>query len=611
MPIVKSNKTFVFIGFVLLVMIVYLIQVAYLQIFDETYKLSADNISVRRVVEYPARGLIFDRDGRILVYNRPYYELNCIPSQIGEFDTAYLCNVLKINKETLEAGIAEAKDYSSQRPSKVYGPFDDTTYFILQEQMHRFPGFSIEQRFERIYPYSVAPHLLGYIREVDKKIVDTSSYYAAGDIIGVAGIEKSYENYLRGKKGVHFFMVDANNRVVGRYKDGRFDTSAVVGRNLTCTIDVDLQRYCEKLMQNKRGAIVVIQPQTGEVLAMVSSPSYDPNLLTLSNLKYNYPLLISDYENRPMFNRALGAATSPPGSTFKVVDALIGLNEQVITPQTVIGCHGGFRISASHIVGCHHNAPIDFYHSISGSCNTYYCEVFTRILNNKKYNTVEDAYKHWYEQLHKFGIGVKLGIDLPGETSGILYSAKRYNAIHGKGKWGTYKIISLAIGQGELGLTTLQLANVAAIIANRGWYITPHVVRFIEDSEIKPIYKQKKYVDIDTAYFHEVIEGMEQVVLFGTAANIRLDSLSQCGKTGTAQNPHGDYNSVFIEFAPKENPQVAIGVYVENGGYGASTAAPIASLIAEKYITDTITRPWLEEMIINKNLMNRGQRTDR
>ena len=610
MPSVKSNKSVVFIGIMLLVMIIYLIQIAYLQIFDQSYKLSADNMAIRRVVEYPARGLIFDRNGKILVYNRPYYELTGIPSQISNFDTAYLCNLLKITKEKLIEGLDAAKEYSLQRSSKIYGPFDDTTFFVLQEQMHRFPGFAIEQRFERVYPYSIAPHLLGYIREVDKKIVDTSSYYASGDIIGVAGIEKTYENYLRGKKGVHFFMVNARNQLVGKYKNGKYDTTATVGRNLTCTIDADLQAYCEKLMQNKRGAIVVIQPQTGEVLSLVSAPTYNPNMLTLSNLSKYYPKLSSD-ENRPLFNRALGAATSPPGSTFKVVDALIGLNEQVITTQTVIGCHGGFRVSASHIVGCHHNGAIDFYRSISGSCNTFYCEVFTRILNNKKYKTIEDAYVHWYEQLHRFGIGVKLGIDLPGETSGILYSAKRYNAIHGKGKWGAYKIISLAIGQGELGLTALQLANVAAVIANRGWYITPHVVKTIEDAEIPIEYKTKKYVGIDSSYFNEVIKGMEQVVLFGTAANIRLNSLTRCGKTGTAQNPHGDYNSVFIEFAPKENPQVAIGVYVENGGYGASTAAPIASLIAEKYITDTITRPWLEESIINKNLMNRGKRTDR
>jgi len=610
MALVKSNKAYVVIILVILTIIIYLIKIASLQLFENTYRLSADNNAIRRVTEYPARGVIFDRNHKLLVYNKPIYELMAQPNQLVDFDTVELCDILEIPKSLLIENLKKADDYSKHKASKVFGPFEQQKYIILSEKIHNYKGFYLQTRFERIYPMGIGAHVLGYLREVDKDIVDTSSYYKAGDIIGVSGIENSYEQYLRGKKGVSYFLVDAFSSIVGNYKNGKYDTTAVVGMDLISSIDADLQLYGELLMQNKRGAIVAIEPSTGEVLAMISSPNFDPNLLTSTKLRENYSILVLD-EDRPMFNRALGSATSPPGSTFKIVDALIGLNEGVITTESAIACNGGFSIG-SHVVGCHHAGSVGFYHSISGSCNSYYCEVFTRLIRNPKYNSFEDAYRAWYLQLHKFGIGRKIGVDLPGENAGVLYSADRYNKKHGEGEWGPFRIISLAIGQGEMGLTALQLANVAAIVANRGYYYVPHLVKKIVGlPHIDSTYLTKNYVDIDSNYFTAVIDGMEQVVMFGTAAGVFLPELSQCGKTGTAQNPHGDYNSVYISFAPKYNPQIAVAVYVENGGYGSSTAAPIASLIMEKYITDSTSRAYLEQYMINKNLMDRGDRTDR
>ncbi len=611
MTFLKSNRAIVIVIIVILTMLLYSFRIAELQLFENDYKLSADNNALRRVVDFPARGLIFDRNNNLLVYNKPYYELHAIPVMLKPFDTLDLCKILNISKDFLKEKLNEAKKYSLRRESEIYGPFQQKTFMLLKERMFKYPGFFIQKKYERTYTSSIAPHELGYLREVDQSIIDTSSYYNSGDIIGVAGIERSYEKFLRGHKGVHYFLVDANNEIVGKYKKGKYDTLARVGKNIESTLDEKLQAYGELLMKNKRGAIVAIEPKTGEILAMVSSPSYNPNDLNLTNLRANYARLLLD-KDKPLFNRAIGAATSPPGSTFKVVDALIALNEGVITTKTVINCYGGFRISASHIVGCHHNGPINFYKSISSSCNTYYCEVFTRLINNKNYPSTEDAYRAWYNQLHKFGIGVKLGIDLPGENSGVLYSAERYDKIHGKGQWGAFRIISLAIGQGEMGITPLQLANIAATIANKGYYIIPHIVKKIEGQNlIAKKYLRRNYTGIDSSLFNPVIDAMEQVVLHGTAYGIRLKNIKQCGKTGTAQNPHGDYNSVFIAFAPKDNPKIALGVYVENGGYGANTAAPIASLMIEKYLTDSTSRPYLEKYIINKNLMNRGKRTDK
>jgi penicillin-binding protein 2 len=607
----KSNKALLIITGTIIIMLIYLLQIASLELFSNKYKLNAENNAVRRDITYPARGLIFDRNKKLLVYNKEYFELFVTPNKIKPFDTNELCEILDIPKEFLIEKLKEAKKYSRWKPSKIYGPFDKKTYSILFEKMFKYKGFEIHKRFERTYALPIAAQVLGYLNEVSQNIIDTSKYYKTGDIIGSSGIEFSYEKVLRGKKGVKYSLVDANNKIVGPYKNGRYDTSAVLGRNVVSTIDSRLQAYGEKLMQNKRGAIVAIEPKTGEILAMVSSPTYDPNLLSFTNLSKNFNRLRTD-PNRPLFNRAIGSGTSPPGSTFKVIDALIGLKEGVITTKTSFACNYGFRVSANYVVGCHHAGMVNFFRSIASSCNTYYCHVFVRLLNNTKtYGNVRKAYEAWYRQLQKFGFGRKLGIDLPGESSGTLYSWDRYTTKFKKDNWGPLRVISLAIGQGEMGLTPLQLANNAAIIANRGYYYIPHVVKKIEGGSINQKYLKKNYVGIDSSYFTPVIDAMEQVVQHGTAAGIFMPTLRQCGKTGTAQNPHGYYNSIFIAFAPKNNPKIAIAVYVENGGYGANTAAPIASLMMEKYLRDSISRPYLEQYIINKNIMNRGERTDR
>lgn len=603
-----SQKKIIFIFILLAFFFIFIVKVIVLQTVRTDLKLSSDNNAIREVIEFPARGLIFDRKGNILVYNKPIYEVQIIPNQVHSFDTSEFCSIFGMTKKDLVEKLVQAKLYSNYRPYKIVGPIDQRTYILFSEKLHKYQGFNIQTMFERAYNYPVAPHLLGYLTEVDKKVTDTSTYYKMGDYVGATGIEKGYEKYLRGQKGVSYYVVDVLGRIVSDYKEGKYNKKAVAGANIISSIDLELQEYAESLMVNKKGAIVAIEPQTGEILAMVSFPSYDPNMLNISKLKQNYPKLKLD-PNFPLFNRAISSGASPPGSTFKVVDAVIALNEGVINTKTILPCNGGYNIG-SHIVKCHHAGSLDFYRSISGSCNSYYCEVFNRLIRNKKYDSFEDAYRAWYYQVQKFGIGRRLNIDIPGENGGILASADYFNTYWGISKWGPFTIISLAIGQGEMGVTPLQLANIACIEANKGFYYIPHVVKEISDGySIDPKYKTKMYVGIDSSYFTPVVDAMEQVIQMGTAASIFLPTLSQCGKTGTAQNPHGDDHSIFIEFAPKNNPKIAIAVYVENAGFGSTVAAPIASLMAEKYITGKVSRTYMEEYIKSINLIDKVQKT--
>ncbi len=597
------HKAYVFLAIVFLVFAIILGKILYLQVFDEELRFWAASYGLRRQVLYPARGLIFDRNKKLLVYNKPIYELMVVPKDLQEFDTNELAKILEVDKRFLRKQIEKAKKYSYYRASKVYEGISQKKYHLLLSRMYKFRGFYIQKRTERIYPKPVAALVLGYIREVDKQIVDTSKYYRPGDYIGATGIERYYERYLRGKKGVRYFYVDAFGRIKASYKGGKLDTAAEVGRNLITGLDADLQLYAEKLMKNKVGAIVAIEPSTGEVLTMVSSPSYDPNLLTGENKSANYLQLLK-HPLRPLFNRAVLAGQWPPGSTFKVVQAVIALYEGVINTSTAFACNYGFN-TGSHIVRCHHAGMVDFHFSIVGSCNTYYCNVLVKLLRNRKYGSVRDAFTHWREILQRFGIGRKLGIDLPSEAAGVLYTADQYDKAWGKNRWGPLTIISLAIGQGELGLTTLQLANIAAIIGNRGWYITPHIVKEIQGlPHIDSTYLKKNYLGIDSIYFSVVADAMQDVVRYGTARAAYVDSLNICGKTGTAQNEEGLHNSVFIAFAPKYNPKIAVAVYVKNGGYGGSLAAPIASLIIEKYLTGKTSRPWLEQQIIERDIIH-------
>lgn len=579
-----------------------------LQVVDRSYKMSASNNVFRYITQYPARGLIFDRNGELLVSNKAAYDLMIIPRQIKAFDTTELCQILQISRESLLAGIREAKAYSYFKPSILIRQMSLETYGVLQEKLFMYPGFYVQPRMLRAYPQKIAAHLLGYVGEVNEKIIKRDPYYQMGDYIGISGLESSYEEELRGRKGVNVYLVDVHNRIKSSYAEGRYDTAAVLGSNLTSTIDARLQDYGERLMANKYGAIVALEPSTGEVLAMVSSPTYSPDLLVGRERSPNFRKLDAD-TLKPLFNRAL-MALYPPGSTFKIVNALIGLHEGVLRPETRYSCDGAYRVGRG--VGCHaHPSPLDLVGSVQASCNTYYCHVFRNIIDNKKYGSVEKGFTSWKAHVESFGYGRKLNIDQPNELPGIVPTIGFYDRYFRKGGWSSLTIISLAIGQGELGTTPLQMANMVSVIANRGYYFTPHLVKSIQGREsIEPRFKVPHYSTIDSVWFSYVVEGMDMAVNgppgSGSTGRIAaIPGITVCGKTGTSQNPHGNDHSVFVAFAPKHNPQIAIAVYVENAGFGATWAAPIASLMIEKYLTGNISRPWLEEKMLESNLLNR------
>jgi len=591
-------------GVIIFVVIIYIARLFYMQIIDDSYKYSAQNNSQRRITKYPARGVIFDRYGKILVYNEPAYDLMVIPQQTLPFDTIDLCNILEIEPSTLRLIIQKAKSYSKYKPSIVVPQLSLETTAIVREKLFKFPGFFLQSRTLRKYPKPIASHLLGYVGEVNEDYIAKNPYYKMGDYVGISGLERTYEEYLRGKKGVSIYLVDVHNKIVGNFAGGKYDTAAVPGYNIVTGIDMELQEYGEKLMQNKKGSIVALDPQTGEILALVSSPNYDPSLLVGRKRTKNYAILLKD-TLKPLFNRAL-MAKYPPGSTFKMTQALIGLQEGVLKPNTSFGCHKGFSMGNIH-VGCHeHPSPLNLPQSIQYSCNAYYCQAFLKILNNRKYKNTEEAFKAWRDYVTSFGFGEKLGSDLAYELKGNVPTIKYYDKYFGKHRWRPLTIISLSIGQGEMGITPLQLANYAATIANRGFYYTPHVVREIQDAHWdNSAFKTKHYTKIEPQYFEPIIEGMENVVLAGTARNARIDSISVCGKTGTAQNPHGKDHSIFIAFAPKNNAKIAIAVIVENAGFGATYAAPIASLMIEKYLKRKVKRTDLEKQMMETNLIYR------
>lgn len=576
----------------------------YLQILDPVYKVYATNNVLREVVRYPARGLIYDRNDKVLVYNKPAYDLLVTPVELEKFDTLLLCDILEISKEDLIGGIRTAREYSMYKPSIVIKQIPPEIYAVLQEQIYKFKGFHTQSRTLREYNYSVAAHLLGYVGEVNSRDISEDSYYSIGDYIGQSGIEKTYEKYLRGKKGVRKYLVDVHNRIQTSYLDGREDIPAHIGNNVTSTIDIDLQLYAEKFFENKKGGIVAIEPSSGEILAIASAPSYHPGLLVGRVRSNNFSMLLSD-TLKPLFNRAL-QAEYPPGSTFKVMNVLIGLQEEAININTYFSCAG----PASYPIRCTHDhvTPLNVVAAIRESCNPFLWNTFKSILY--KYETSSAGYNVWYDYVKNFGAGRKLGIDLPAESEGSLPDDSYYNSIYGRGHWNAMTVRSLAIGQGELGLTPLQLANFVAIIANRGYYFIPHVVKAIEDNSVDNKYKTRIPVNINEEYFEPVIEGMEQAMRpGGSGAMSYIPGIAVCGKTGTAENPHGSDHSIFMAFAPRENPEIAISVYIENGVWGSRYAAPIASMVIEKYLTDSISwnRKWLEEIMLKANLLNPDQ----
>jgi penicillin-binding protein 2 len=599
------NRKFIVMALIVVASLILLIRLFVIQVVKDTYRLSADNNVLRYITQYPARGLIYDRNKNLMVYNQAAYDLMVVPAQITKIDTAGFCSLLEISVSSFRERMNTALEYSRRAPSVFLKQISAESYARLQEKMFLYPGFYVQPRTLRKYAKPIAAHLLGYVSEVDESLIDKEPYYKSGDYIGKLGIEEAYEKELRGRRGVKIYLVDVYSRIKGSYAEGRMDTVAMQGEDIISTMDMDLQEYGEHLMQNKTGSIVALDPKTGEVLALVSSPNYDPGLLVGRIRSENFTRLSADTAQLPLFNRAL-QAKYPPGSTFKPINGLIGLQEQVITPSTIFGCNNGYLF-----VKCHsHSSPLDLVHGISNSCNSYFCQVYRRILENPAYPTIEAAYLKWKEYLNAFGFGTKLGIEFTNELTGLVPSPAYFDKYYGKNKWKALTVISMAIGQGEIETTPLQMANMTAAIANRGYYYIPHIVKSIGlDKPVDQKYLTKQSINIDSANFETIILGMETAVNGEGGATARIAALKDiivCGKTGTAQNPHGKEHSVFVAFAPKDDPTIAIAVFVENAGFGATYAAPVASLMIEKYLKGEITNKPLEQRIFELNLIAGG-----
>jgi penicillin-binding protein 2 len=594
------DRRYVFAVAIILVGAVFIIRLFQLQVLDKSFKQYALNNaqSVRTI--YPARGLIHDRNGKIMVYNKAAYDIMVTPHLLMPFDTTEFCEILQITRESLLERLKAAEDYSMRVPSVLIKQVSYEYAALLQEKMFQFPGFYVLTRTLREYTDSIASHALGYVGEVDQEILDREAYYQLGDYIGVSGVEKAYEEYLRGRKGKNIFLKDVHNQTIESYQGGRLDEAVEVGKNLTTTLDMELQAYGEKLMTPYLGSVVAIEPSTGEVLSLVSAPSYSPDLLVGRNLGLEFGKLAEDTLN-PLFNRAL-MAQYPPGSTFKTIMALIGLQEQVLTTRTEHHCYYGFYVGNIH-TGCHlHESPLNLTEAIQNSCNTYFINVLKSILQDVKYASTAEAYDNWRNHLLSMGFTLPLGIELTNELNGNIPESGYFDRIYGEDHWNYLTVRSLAIGQGELLVTPIQMANMTATIANRGYYITPHLVKEIEGEEqIEDRYLEKNYTTVDSSFYEIVVDGMDLVVNGGkgsTARNARIEGITVCGKTGTAENPHGNDHSIFIAFAPKEDPKIAIAVYVENQGFGTTYAAPIASLMIEKYLTGEVKRTWYENWVM-------------
>ena len=587
--------------------LIFTIRLFLLQVVNSTYKLSAESNTRRMEIVYPARGIIYDRNGEMIAHNLPSYDLKIAPYELEAFDSTELCKILQIDIQTLRDGIRRVKTHPNERFNPFIKQLSSETFGILKEKQYEFPGFYFSIRTLREYDRQIAAHLLGYVGEVDSSIILKNPYYELGDYIGVSGIEYSYEKYLQGEKGRKYKLIDVHGREQGSYREGKYDTDAIPGSNITVTIDADLQEYGEQLMKNYEGSIVAIEPSTGEILAYVSTPTYNPSLLVGRDREENYNKLKND-TLEPLFNHAI-QGLYPPGSTFKTVNALVGLQENTLRNSTTYYCDLGYYARGVK-VACHsHDSPLDLVHAIQHSCNAYFCNVYRKIIEDPDYESVEESYSNWRSHLISMGFAKPLGIDLPYEKGGLIPRPDYYDRYYGRGRWKALTIISMAIGQGEVLTTPLQIANLAALISNHGYFYTPHVVRKIDGIDtISSKYTTPHFATIDSTYFDVVVNGMEKAVneSGGTATWVRHRDIIICGKTGTAENPHGEDHSVFMAFAPKDDPKIAISVYVEYGKWGTSYAAPIASLMIEKYLTDSIApyRKWIERRMLNGNLLN-------
>lgn len=592
-----QKRQFIIMGIIIAALLVYVFRLFQLQVLDQSYRQSADKNALRQITEHPARGLIYDRNDSLMVYNDAAYDLMVVPNELRAFDTLELCNLLEITKEELIKRIDKARKWSGMIPSLIAQQMSKEDYGFLQEKLHKYPGFFVQNRTLRHYPHPIAAHILGYVGEVDAAQIERDPYYQMGDYIGFSGIEKAYENELKGTKGKRVVLVDVHNRERGSFKDGEEDIKPIQGESLWSTLDLMLQEYGEKLMGNKRGSIVAIEPSTGEILCIVSSPTYDPNLLVGNVRSKNYMALVYDSLRSPLFNRAL-MAMYPPGSTFKLANGLIALQEGILQPNTIYHCPGGYKMG-SHTVACHHSGSVNIYSAIQVSCNTFFCKAYYNILSNRtKYPNIQTAYQAWKDYVNSMGFGVRFNSDLPYELKGIIPSVQYFDKKYRK-SWNGNTIVSMGIGQGEAGTTPLQMANFMAIIANKGFYYKPHVVKAIgSKNNPNTKYQDRIYVNIEPQYFDIIMKGMEMAVIGGTARSAKIDGINLIGKTGTAQNPHGKDHSVFVSIAPKENPKIVVFVLIENAGFGATVAAPIASLITEFYLNREVKRKDLEKRII-------------
>ena len=584
-----DNRRFVIGGVAIFIVVVYIIRLFMLQITSDDYKKSADSNAFLKKIEYPSRGVIKDRNGKLMVYNQPAYDVMVVMNEVGDhLDTLELCDALNITKEDFIHRVATMKDrnknpgYSRFTQQMLISQLSDKDFSLFQEKMFRFPGFYVQRRSVRQYNYPYAAHVLGDVAEVSPADIEQDDYYIPGDYIGKLGIERSYEKQLRGEKGIQILLRDAHGRIKGRYQDGALDQRPKPGKNLTLALDLDLQALGERLMEGKIGSIVAIDPKTGEVLCMVSSPSYDPRIMVGRQRSKSHAALSRDAW-KPLLNRSI-MGVYPPGSTFKTTQGLTFVTEGITHPtQTAYPCSRGFNYKGLH-VGCHgHAAPLPLVPALSTSCNGYFCwGLYYMIGNRHKYKTVQEAMNRWRDYMVSMGFGYPVGVDLPGEKRGMIPNAQFYDKAY-KGSWNGLTIISIAIGQGEVGATPLQIANLGATIANRGFFYTPHVVKKIEGEPLDTLYTKRRYTMASRDAYDWVVKGMRASAMGGTCKALAHYDFVACGKTGTAQN-RGHDHSVFMGFAPMDNPQIAVAVYVENGGWGATYGVPIGGLIMEQYI---------------------------
>ncbi len=596
--------------FVSLTGVIFLARLIHLQIFSDELKLKSELNAVKTVFDYPERGFIYDRNGKLMVANQTAYDVMVVPREVKEFDTLELCRLLQMDKKDLERQIEKAKNWSWRKPSVVIPQLTQLEYAPLQEKLRKFPGFYTQRRSLRKYLVDHSANVLGYIREVNQSIIDKDNSYEMGDLIGKSGIENQYEKELRGKKGVKRFLRDNFGRPIKSYENGMYDTIPQAGANLTITLDSRLQEYGQQLMQNKRGGIVAIEPKTGEILSLISAPFYDPSITMGRERSKNINALIRDSITRPTYDRGLQAEYSP-GSPFKVINALIGLQEGVVDPDDRFYCAHGYNYGGRKKLGCHsHASPLAMERGIAESCNSYFAQVYRRIIESHENSHV--GMDVWSNHVKSFGLGNFLGYDLPVGRKGLIPDSDYYNTyVYPSGNWYATTTISNSIGQGEVIATPIQLANMTAAIANRGYFYTPHIVKEIDGkATIDPKYRQKRQTTIDPKYFEPVIEGMNQVYKTGTAASVQIPGIEVCGKTGTAENfmkidgktTQLTDHSVFVAFAPKDDPQIAIAVFIENGYWGSRYAAKIASLMIEKHLKGEITRTDLEQWVLNHTL---------